>query len=156
MVFFMALALFDLDHTLLDGDSNSLWLLYLIDRGYLDAEVWASQATYLEQYANEALDIVEHLEFHLGILRTRSLKEWLPIRDAFIAERISPRLPTAAISSVKEHRARGDDTAIITATHSILAQGIGFTYRQQNPVQTNRTSSCRPGLSRGGSRQSDR
>ncbi len=48
VVFFMALALFDLDHTLLDGDSNSLWLLYLIDRGYLDAEVWASQATYLD------------------------------------------------------------------------------------------------------------
>ena len=84
------------------------------------------------QYANEALDIVEYLEFHLGILRTRSLKEWLPIRDAFIAERISPRLPTAAISSVKEHRARGDHTAIITATQSILAQGIGDLF--QMPV----------------------
>ena len=53
----MALALFDLDHTLLDGDSNSLWMHYLIDRGHLDPVALETQAEYLLQYAAETLDI---------------------------------------------------------------------------------------------------
>ena len=122
----MALALFDLDHTLLDGDSNSLWMHYMIDHGCLDAAALAPQAAYLADYANETLDIVEYLEFHLGLLRERSLEEWMPIRDAFIAEQIRPRLPAAAIDVVKEHRARGDHTAIITATLHFLAAGTGI------------------------------
>ncbi len=128
----MALALFDLDHTLLDGDSNSLWMHYLIDRDCLDAAVLVSQREYLAQYADETLDIVNYLEFHLGLLRERSLEEWMPIRDAFIAEKIRPRLPAAAFAIVKEHRTRGDHMAIITATHHFLASGIGDLF--QMPV----------------------
>lgn len=121
----MALALFDLDHTLLDGDSNSLWMHYLIDRGHLDPATLATQADYLAQYAAETLDIGEYLNFHLGFLHGRPLEDWLPLRDAFIAEEIKPRLPEAAIAVVKEHRVQGDHTAIITATHHFLAAGIG-------------------------------
>lgn len=121
----MALALFDLDHTLLDGDSNSLWMHYLIDRGLLDETALTTQAGYLAQYAAETLDIVEYLNFHLGLLRDKPLDTWLPIRDAFIAEVIRPRLPEAAIAAVKAHRVRGDRTAIITATHHFLSAGIG-------------------------------
>jgi len=128
----MALALFDLDHTLLDGDSNSLWMHYLIDRGHLDQSALATQADYLVQYAAETLDIGEYLNFHLSFLRERSLEDWLPLRDAFIAEQIRPRLPEAAIAVVKEHRVRGDRTAIITATHHFLAAGIGDLF--QMPV----------------------
>ncbi|MFT3848187.1 MAG: HAD-IB family phosphatase [Propionivibrio sp.] len=121
----MALALFDLDHTLLDGDSNSLWMRYLIDRGLLDAATLTTQAGYLMQYAAETLDIVEYLDFHLGLLRDKPLEAWLPVRDAFIAQEIRPRLPEAAITVVKEHRLRGDHAAIITATHHFLSAGIG-------------------------------
>ena len=125
----MALALFDLDHTLLDGDSNSLWMNYLIDHGLLDAASQTTQAGYLAQYAAETLDIAEYLEFHLSFLRDKTLDEWLPIRDAFIAEQIRPRLPEAAIAVVKEHRVRGDHTAIITATHHFLSAGIGDLFK---------------------------
>lgn len=128
----MALALFDLDHTLLDGDSNSLWMHYLIERGLLDAATLATQDGYLAQYAAETLDIVEYLDFHLGLLQGKTLEDWLPIRDAFIAEQIRPRLPEAAIAMVKEHRVRGDHTAIITATHHFLSAGIGDLF--QMPV----------------------
>ena len=128
----MALALFDLDHTLLDGDSNSLWMHYLIDRGLLDASALETQAGYLEQYAAETLDIAEYLDFHLSLLREKALEAWLPIRDAFIAEQIRPRLPESAIAVVKEHRVRGDHTAIITATHHFLSAGIGDLF--QMPV----------------------
>lgn len=128
----MALALFDLDHTLLDGDSNSLWMHYLIERGLLDAATLKTQADYLAQYAAETLDIVEYLDFHLGLLRAKTLDDWLPVRDAFIASEIRPRLPEAAIAMVKEHRVRGDHTAIITATHHFLAAGIGDVF--QMPV----------------------
>lgn len=121
----MALALFDLDHTLLDGDSNTLWMHYLVDAGHLDPATLATQSAYLQQYAAETLDIVEYLDFHLRLLQAQPLEAWLPLRDAFIAEQIKPRLPAAAIEIVRSHRMQGDRLAIVTATHHFLAAGIG-------------------------------
>lgn len=119
------LALFDLDHTLLDGDSNTLWLEFLIERGHLPESARQQQHDYMARYAAEQLDIDDYLAFHLRLLAPRPLAEWLPLREAFVAECIVPRIGGAAHQTVARHRALGHRLAIVTATHDFLAAAIG-------------------------------
>jgi HAD superfamily hydrolase (TIGR01490 family) len=118
------LVLFDLDHTLLDGDSNQLWLGWLVERGAVPATRLAQQAEHYARYQAGTLDIDAYLAFHLSMLVERSVADWRPLRDAFVAERIAPRIGPAARAAVEHHRARGDALAVVTATHDFLAEGI--------------------------------
>jgi HAD superfamily hydrolase (TIGR01490 family) len=119
------LALFDLDHTLLDGDSNTLWLEFLAERGHLSPADTRRQADYLQRYVAERLDIVDYLGFHLGLLAGRPLHEWQTIRDEFLGDRIVPRIGAPARRAVATHRAAGHRLAIVTATHDFLSAAIG-------------------------------
>jgi HAD superfamily hydrolase (TIGR01490 family) len=121
----MSLALFDLDHTLLDGDSNTLWLDYLVGHGHLPDAVRQQQVDYLARYAAEKLDIADYLDFHLQLLTQRPLAEWLAVRADFVAVEIVPRISPAAREAVALHRAKNHRLAIITATHSFLSSAIG-------------------------------
>lgn len=118
----MSLVLFDLDHTLLDGDSNSLWLDFLQQRGLLDAADVAKQAEFMALYARQELDIAAYLEFHLGLLTRHPMPELLRLREDFMAEVIKPRIGAAAFAAVAQHVASGARVAIITATHSFLVE----------------------------------
>lgn len=121
----MSLALFDLDHTLLDGDSNTLWLDYLVARGHVPPAVRQQQADFMARYAAQELDIAAYLGFHLQLLSGRPLADWLPVRSAFVAAEIVPRISPAARAAVAAHRRQGHRLAIITATHSFLSSAIG-------------------------------
>jgi HAD superfamily hydrolase (TIGR01490 family) len=118
------LALFDLDHTLLDGDSNTLWLEFLVERGHLPESTRQQQHNYMARYAAEQLDIEDYLAFHLRLLMARPLAEWLPLRDAFVAECVAPRIGIAARQTIARHRTLGHRLAIITATHDFLSTAI--------------------------------
>jgi HAD superfamily hydrolase (TIGR01490 family) len=120
----MHLALFDLDHTLLDGDSNQLWLAWLVDQGAAPAERLAQQADHYAHYQAGTLDIEAYVAFHLSLLTDRPATAWRGVRDAFVAARIAPRIGDAARAALERHRAQGDLIAIVTATHDYLAQGI--------------------------------
>lgn len=120
----MHLALFDLDHTLLDGDSNTLWLQFLIANDLVPATVLSQQADYYQRYLAEQLDIADYLRFQLSLLSKRPLAEWLPLRQRFVSEIIVPRIADAAHEAVSRHRRQGDRLAIITATHSFLSEAI--------------------------------
>ncbi len=121
----MSLALFDLDHTLLDGDSNTLWLDYLVGHGHLPAAVQKQQADYMARYAAEKLDIADYLGFHLQLLSQRPLAKWLAVRADFMAAEIVPRISPAARDAIALHRTKEHRLAIITATHSFLSSAIG-------------------------------
>jgi HAD superfamily hydrolase (TIGR01490 family) len=120
----MRLALFDLDHTLLDGDSNQLWLTWLVEQGAAPPERLAEQSAYYAQYQRGTLDIDAYLGFHLALLVGRALDQWVPIREAFVAARIAPRIGVAARAAVGRHPTQGDLVAVVTATHDFLARGI--------------------------------
>lgn len=119
------LALFDLDHTLLDGDSNSLWVDFLVERGWLPEETRAQQARHMASYRAERLDIVDYLGFHLRLLSSRPLSTWRPLRDEFVDKRIAPRIGMAARNAIAAHRAVEHRSVIVTATHHFLADAIG-------------------------------
>lgn len=121
----MTLALFDLDHTLVDGDCSTLWFDYLIEREYLSADVRIKHAEYIELYAAEKMDNAEYLNFHLQLMKHRPVIRWQPLIVDFISSWIVPRISAQAHDRIETHRARGDQLAIITATHNLLSSPIG-------------------------------
>ncbi|MFO8154512.1 MAG: HAD family hydrolase [Pseudomonadota bacterium] len=121
----MSLALFDLDNTLLGGDSDHEWGQFLVDRGVVDGETYArTNDEFYADYQAGTLDIHAFLAFALKPLADHSLEQLQAWRAAFLAERIQPLILPAAEALVTEHRERGDTLVIITATHSFVTAPI--------------------------------
>jgi HAD superfamily hydrolase (TIGR01490 family) len=121
----MALALFDLDNTLLDGDSDFLWGEFLVERGAVAGPAFsAANRRFYQQYLDGSLDIQEFHAYSLGLLAQHdpaTLRAW---RERFVAERIAPKLSADAHALVAKHRAAGDRLAIVTATNSFVTAPI--------------------------------
>jgi HAD superfamily hydrolase (TIGR01490 family) len=115
----MALALFDLDNTLLDGDSDYLWGCFLVEHGIVDGEHYEIEnQRFYDQYLDGSLDIHEFLRFQLAPLREHKsdrLKAW---REIYLQEKIDPVLLPKAHQLLEKHRQAGDELLIITATNS--------------------------------------
>ena len=119
------LVLFDLDHTLLDGDSNELWLEHLVDQGLVAPSILQTQARYFAQYQARELNIEDYLRFHLSVFMRRPWSAWQEVLHQWIEQRILPRIPAKGLQSLESHRAQGQKIAIITATQSLLSGAIG-------------------------------
>jgi HAD superfamily hydrolase (TIGR01490 family) len=121
----MRLALFDLDNTLLTGDSDYEWGQFLVDRGVLERDAYEAQnRDYYEQYVRGTLDIHEYLGFALRPLAEHSpaqLERW---HGEFMRDRIVPMISPAARALVCRHLADGDLCAIVTATNSFVTAPI--------------------------------
>jgi HAD superfamily hydrolase (TIGR01490 family) len=121
----MKLVLFDLDHTLLNGDTQSEWGCYLADRGIIDYDDYQkAMAVFDETYRRGALDIRALVEFQVKILKPyplSTLHEW---REEFVQERIQPLLVEAGRKTIAEHKKQGDDLILITATNEFLTTPI--------------------------------
>lgn len=121
----MKLALFDLDHTLLDGDSDSLWGKFLVREGVLDGARYAEANTrYYADYRAGRLDIHEFLAFGLKPLVENDPAKLEAWRERFVRESILPRIPAAARELLDRHRGMGHVLAIITATNSFVTAPI--------------------------------
>jgi HAD superfamily hydrolase (TIGR01490 family) len=119
------LALFDLDNTLLAGDSDYEWGQFLVDRGVLDrASYEAQNAAYFEQYKAGTLDIHEYLGFALRPLAEHAPEDLARWHEEFMRTRIEPMIGEAARSLVHDHLTRGDLCAIVTATNSFVTTPI--------------------------------
>ena len=117
------LTLFDLDHTLLDGDSDVLWCEFLMDRGVLDRGEFAARNLAMERdYRAGTVTTQAFSEFYVATLAGRSPADWEPLRQEFLHERITPRLSDAAHALVRHHHERGDLTVLSTATNRYLCE----------------------------------
>ena len=127
----LKLAIFDLDHTLLSGDSDVLWCEFLMDRGVLDRAQFAERNAQVEQaYGAGGITAQAFTEFYLSTLAGRSRAALAALRDAFMAACILPRIPAAARDLVERHREAGDLLVLSTATNRFLveltAPALGF------------------------------
>ncbi|MEQ6291870.1 HAD family hydrolase [Vogesella sp. GCM10023246] len=121
----MNLALFDLDNTLIAGDSDSEWPKFLIKRGILDPEHHARQNDYFyEQYKAGTLDIFEFLNFQLAPLTRFSRDELDSLHAGYMAEHILPIIPPKARQLLAAHQTQGDVVMIITATNRFITGPI--------------------------------
>ena len=119
------LVLFDLDNTLLAGDSDFEWAQFLIGKGVLDGEVHeARNLEFYEQYKAGTLDIQAFLDFQLAPLSRHDRRELDAWRDEFIATRIRPLIGAPARALVRRHLDEGALTAIVTATNSFVTGPI--------------------------------
>ncbi len=122
----MNLAIFDLDNTLLDGDSDYNWGIYLVKKGYLDeVEYKAKNQKFFEEYQEGKLDIFAFTEFQFQFLKNNTRKFLNDVRADFIEEIIKPMVLKKAEDLVREHKQAGDNLLIITATNSFITKPIG-------------------------------
>jgi len=121
----LRLALFDLDNTLLAGDSDFEWGQFLIGEGVLDRELHlARNVQFYEDYKAGTLDIQAFLEFQLKPLShhpRRQLDAW---HAKYMEQKIRPMMTPKARALVGQHRAAGDLLVIITATNSFVTGPI--------------------------------
>jgi HAD superfamily hydrolase (TIGR01490 family) len=127
------LALFDLDNTLLAGDSDYEWGQFLVDRGVLDRAAYEAQnAAYFDQYKAGTLDIHEYLGFALRPLAEHTPEDLARWHQEFMRTRIAPMIGRAARELVRDHLERGALCAIVTATNSFvtapIARAFGVTH----------------------------
>ena len=121
----VALAIFDLDHTLLSGDSDHAWGQYLVDRGLVDPEVHKHRNDHFyEQYKAGTLDIEEYLAFAMRPLTEYEPEHMHSEREQFIQERISPLVTAASRALIRKHKEQGDTLLIITATNGFVTYPI--------------------------------
>ncbi len=121
----MALAIFDLDHTLLDGDSDYLWGRFLVENGVVDGEVYEREnQRYYDEYSAGTLDIHEYLAFALHPLADFEPEQLYAWRRRFIEEIIRPIMLPKAIELISRHRQALDTLLIITATNRFVTEPI--------------------------------
>ncbi len=133
----MNLALFDLDNTLLSGDSDFEWAQFLISKGVLDREVHeARNIEFFEQYKAGTLDIHAFLNFQLAPLSRHSRAELDAWHREFLDTRIRPLITAAARQLVARHAGNGDLLAIVTATNSFVTGPIAHEFKVPHLIAT--------------------
>jgi phosphoserine phosphatase len=101
----MRLALFDLDHTLLSGDSDVLWCEFLMNEGLLDrAEFAPLNADMAQRYREASVSAQAFCEFYVATLAGRTLAAWRPICQRFLDQVIVPRIPDSAHALLEARR----------------------------------------------------
>ena len=121
----MNLALFDLDNTLLNGDSDHGWGMYLADIGVVDAkEQQRKQDMFYQQYLDGTLDIIEFCEYQYEVLRNNSMQQLLEWRADFVETIVEPMIVSGKADLVEKHRDAGDKLVIVTATNDFVTQPI--------------------------------
>ena len=133
----MALAIFDLDNTLLGGDSDYLWGEFLVEQRIVDPDSYrARNHAFYEQYLAGTMDIYEFLEFQLKPLADNSMDDLHRWREQYLAEKIVPIILEAGLNLVTQHRQQGDTTLIITATNSFITAPIAEKLGISNLIAT--------------------
>jgi HAD superfamily hydrolase (TIGR01490 family) len=133
----MRLALFDLDNTLLAGDSDYEWGQFLVDRGVLERGAYEAQnRAYYEQYVAGSLDIHEFLGFALRPLAAHQPADLARWHAEFMAARIRPMIGEPARALVRKHQQAGDLCAIITATNSFVTAPIAREFGVEHLIAT--------------------
>ncbi|MCB5191320.1 HAD-IB family hydrolase [Methylobacillus arboreus] len=121
----MQLALFDLDNTLLAGDSDFQWGQFLIAKGLLNEhEHLAKNVAFYEDYKAGRLDIYAFLDFQLKPLSEHKRSELDTLHNEYMEQKIRPMITDKARALVEKHRQNGDLLMIITATNSFVTGPI--------------------------------
>jgi HAD superfamily hydrolase (TIGR01490 family) len=125
------LALFDLDHTLLLGDSDVLWCKFLIEQGLLDRHAFGQRNADMEaRYKAGTVGTHEFARFYVSTLAGRTPDEWDPLRRRFLQDVVATRIPGGALELVQEELARSALVVLTTATNryitELTAQRLGI------------------------------
>lgn len=125
----MNLAIFDLDNTLINGDSDHAWGEFLVEHSIVNRQEYAlNNDQFYQDYTRGALDINAYLHFCLKVLAEHPLEQLLRWREQFIEEKIQPLVLPKARALIETHRNAGDTLLIITATNRFVTEPIAKLY----------------------------
>jgi HAD superfamily hydrolase (TIGR01490 family) len=131
------LALFDLDNTLLAGDSDYNWSLFLINEGLLDREAHQERnEQFYQDYKNGCLDIFAFLKFQLQPLSQHPKAFLDQLHIKYMQTVIRPMMTEKAQALVNQHKANGDLCMVITATNSFVTKPIATAYGIEHLIGT--------------------
>ncbi|WP_261841863.1 HAD family hydrolase [Aliamphritea ceti] len=120
----MALAIFDLDETLVAGDSASLFCRYLVDHGFAGDDFLAGDAAFSEQYSAGSLDMCDYIRFQLQPLMHLDKQQIDALMPVFVNEYLSPRVYADARELLSACRAQGKRLVIISATAAFIVRAV--------------------------------
>jgi len=125
----MRLALFDLDGTLLPGDSDHAFGEFMVALGWADGEAWRERNdAFYADYQAGRLDLDAYVEFTTAAWRGRDPAQVLAVRERYLREVITPQLRAPAFELVRRHRDAGDLLAIVTATNEFVTAPIAAAF----------------------------
>ena len=133
----MNLALFDLDNTILAGDSDYNWSRFLIQEGYLDGAIHAEKnEKFYADYKAGTLDIYAFVEFQFKPLARNPRSILNQLLKKYVEEVIKPMITEKAYALVRKHREEGDLLIVITATNSFITKPIAALFGIENLIGT--------------------
>lgn len=125
----MLLALFDLDHTLLNLDSDHAWGEFLISQQLVDASSHrARNDQFYEDYKAGTLDAVAYNEFVFEFLAQHDLARLAELHQQFMQQVITPSLRPSGQAAIAQHQAAGHEIVIITATNAFVTAPIAAAF----------------------------
>lgn len=130
-------SLFDLDNTLLNGDSDHAWGVFLADNEVVNSKTFREKnEAYYQDYVNGTLDIYAYHAFSLEPLVQNSRTKMEAMRAQFLQDIIRPMITTAAKELVQEHKDKGHHCIIITATNSFVTRPIADIFQVEHLIAT--------------------
>jgi HAD superfamily hydrolase (TIGR01490 family) len=133
----MTLALFDLDNTLLSGDSDYEWGQFLVRKNLVDKKAYEeANIRFYEQYKQGDLDIYEWSAFTFKPLAERSMKELAALHKDYMQDVILPMMGDKAKATVEHHHQQGHTLMVITATNSFITRPIVEAFGIDNLIAT--------------------
>jgi HAD superfamily hydrolase (TIGR01490 family) len=131
------LVIFDLDHTLLKGDSDYCWGEFLVQKGMVNKTTYKlANKKFYQDYKNGSLDIKEFSEFVFAVLKKYPLDVLIKSKQEYINKIIKPLITTEALDLVQKHRINGDILLIITATNSFITRDIATLFKIKDLIAT--------------------
>ncbi len=126
----MSLVMFDLDNTLIGGDSDYLWGEFLCEEGIIvdPASFQKMNENFYHQYEIGKLDIYAWAEFSFKVLTEYSLEKLYELRQNFIQQKIEPIFLEKAQSCINQHKEKGDTVLVITASNTFITAPIAEMY----------------------------
>jgi len=131
------LALFDLDNTLLEGDSDHAWGEFLVQKNKVDPIYHRTKNDqYLKEYINGTLDIHDYIQFAVKPLIQHPLSEMLELRQAFVDQVITPMVSKKLMRQLQDHQHKKHVCVIITATNRFVTEPIAAFLKVQHLIAT--------------------
>ena len=134
----MPLAIFDLDNTLIGGDSDYLWGEFLCDEGIItDRESFQKMNDYFyHQYEIGELDIYAWAEFSFKVLSEHSFDKLNQLRKDFMETKIRPIFLEKAQNCIDNHKKNGDSVLVITASNTFVTKPVVEMYGIEHLLAT--------------------
>ena len=133
----MKLTIFDLDNTILNGDSDYSWIEFLIKNNYVDAKIYEERNKYFfDQYHQGTLDIAEYAGFSIGSFIEIGREKLPEILDKFLVTVIEPMINVYSLRLIHKHYENHDQLLLASATNKVLVDLIARRLEFPNVIAT--------------------